>query len=61
MKSYIKIIENLNNGEIINIKRCDVRILVHLRTDLYYEAEVGPRFNDMIPGKDYTLEELGLK
>lgn len=61
LKSYIKIIENLNNGEIINIKRCDVRILVHLRTDLYYEAEVGPRFNDMIPGKDYTLEELGLK
>lgn len=60
LKSYIKIIKSLNNGQIEYIARYGVMIVVHLKTKLSYDADIGPRFKGMIENKTYTLEELGL-
>lgn len=60
LKSYIKIIKSLNNGQIKYIARYGVMIVVHLKTKLNYDADIGPRFKGMIENKTYTLEELGI-
>lgn len=60
LKSYIKIIKSLNNGKIEHIARYGVMIVVHLKTKLNYDADIGPRFKGMIENKTYTLEELGI-
>ncbi len=61
LKSYIKWIKNLNNGEIICIYRKDSYIVINLKTQLDYEMDIGARFEKMENFKDYTLQELGLE
>ena len=60
MKSYIKIIENLNNGKVINILRTETKIRVYLKTGLDYCIEVGTKFSNMKIDTSYNLSELGL-
>lgn len=60
LEMYIKIIENLNNGKVIDILRAETRIRVYLETGLDYYIEVGPKFGNMKIDTSYTLEELGL-
>lgn len=61
LKQYIKIIENLNNGKVIDILRGETRIRVYLETGLDYYIEVGPKFSNMKIDTSYTLSELGLE
>lgn len=61
LKSYIKLIESLNNGEVTHISRYNITITVYLRTGLSYDAEVGPRFENMIEDENYPIESLGLE
>lgn len=60
LKSYIKIIENLNNGKVINILRTETKIRVYLKTGLDYCIEVGTKFSNMKIDTSYNLSELGL-
>lgn len=61
LKQYIKIIENLNNGKVIEILRTETRIRVYLKTELDYCIEVGPKFSNMKIDTSYNLSELGLE
>lgn len=60
LKQYIKIIESLNNGEVITIQKQSTWLILKLKTQFEYQAEVGPRFKELAECKMYTLEELGL-
>ena len=61
LKQYIKIIENLNNGEVKEIYREETYLRLYLKTGLDYKIEVGTKFSNMKLENTYTLEELGLK
>ena len=60
LKSYIKIIENLNNGKVETIYRSECWVVLNLETKLAYNIEVGPKFGNMQQDTNYTLEKLGL-
>lgn len=60
LKSYIKIIEKLNNGDILSIRKQSTWIIIKLKTGLEYQAEIGVRFKEIEDCKVYTLKELGL-
>lgn len=60
LKSYIKIIKSLNNGQIKYIARYGTIITIYLKTKLTYDADIGPRFKGMTENETYTLEELGI-
>lgn len=61
LKAYIKLIESLNNGDIIGIERLGAWLIIKLKTQLEYQVEVGPRFRNLEDSKLYTLKELGLE
>lgn len=58
LKAYIKLIESLNNGDIIGIERLGAWLIIKLKTQLEYQVEVGPRFKNLEDSKLYTLREL---
>lgn len=60
LKQYIKIIENLNNGEVKEIFKGETYLRLYLKTKLDYKIEIGTKFSNMKQERTYTLEELGL-
>lgn len=61
LQQYIKIIENLNNGEATSIHRSETGITLYLKTGLSYQIEIGTKFSNMQQNITYSLKELGLE
>ena len=61
LKQYIKIIESLNNGQVTSIRKQSSWIILKLKTELEYQADIGPKFKNLEDCKTYTLKELGLE
>ena len=61
LKLYIKIIKSLNNGQIISIRKQSGWIVLKLKTELEYQADIGSKFKNMEDCKKYNFSELGLE